>query len=63
MIDEDLVFRYSAAATDLDLLADATDCTGHLPDPWADYLEWILVNQHATPAGAELRRLITEVLG
>lgn len=44
-------------------LEQAAELTGHIPDPWAEYLEWVLVETPNSAAGHELRRLIREVLG
>lgn len=49
--------------TDLELLDAATECTGHVPEPWAGFLEWVMTSPQTTAARIELRRLCQEVAG
>lgn len=44
----------------LDALDEASDLLGHIPEPVADYLEWVLVSDPTAPAAVELRRVLGE---
>ena len=49
-------------AADLDRLDACEELTGYIPDPWRDYLNWVLVNDANSLAAVELRRLLKDVL-
>jgi hypothetical protein len=49
-------------ADDLALLDAAEELTGYVPDPWRDYLEWVILRPLDDPARVELVRLLKDVL-
>ena len=53
----------TTTATHIDALHDAETLTGHIPEPWADYLEWVLLNYPDHPTAHMLRSLVSEVIG
>ena len=46
---------------DLDILDEAHELVGHIPDPISDYLEWLFVEHPDNAATRELRRLLKEI--
>jgi hypothetical protein len=49
-------------ADDLALLDAAEELTGYVPDPWRDYLVWVVLQPEDNPCRVELVRLLKDVV-
>jgi hypothetical protein len=48
--------------TDFDMLDAAQECTGHVPEPWTGFLDFVLTLPKSNPARVELLALCVDVV-